>query len=315
MDNLSCFRKQLKSRSGSESSVSTTGTLSGREYHGAAPSVSRGVRTSPPGVKPTKQKDGEAGDIPQIPREEQEPPLRPPKSFKGTNADLSGITPHDQGLPPPPQPPKSALPPSHQRPGIDTSRVSPYETVSIVPPRPPKPGAATSSVPEEIMMYQQPSSLAAPPSRCLPTPPSSHEATIYDNASIRNMRASTMASNLGEVKIGSSSAPHGPVSGFSDDGPPTPIDYSSVDEQKDDDVGKAVVSHNRADTVDDGGMGCQTIEEAVHERRRHLKEVEKHGVVLLSVAKTDTPESPGKATCHSTAGGQCECCLVKGFQP
>ena len=203
---------------------------------------------------------------------------------------------------------------STQRPAAKSSKLSPYEIISIIPERPPKPDAALASLNKELSPYQQPSSLAAPSSRS-----ASHvslfkqqqqDSTIYDNAAIKNVRASAMV--FSDLKKDLSSVPSESTSKLSKDCPPlTPIDYSSVDavgEYVPD--GKVIVNDDHSDTVDEGGMGCQTLSQAVEERRKLMKEVEKEGVVLLSVDKLEKTKSFGKMNGHLVSEGLCACSQV-----
>lgn len=228
------------------------------------------------------------------------PPPRPHKPSEMSSTPVSGSIP-EQTVPP--------VRPSRS----SSSSVNPYETVEIgpqkpqaqqssqgsdgvvgepwsshKPPRPPKPGSFTEY--DDSSIYQEP-----------PKPVSVIPARddVYDNVHIKNIPLSTKD---GESPSGSP-ASLGTFTGDTSDSGVIKNDIASSHPQEIEGDATSASNVEVIDgklEIDSGGMGCETIEKAMEERRQILKETEtKEGVVLLSVQKLKEKGSDLKQT-HGT---------------
>ena len=225
------------------------------------------------------------------------PPPRPHKPSELSNTLVSDIGPcTPQQIVPPVRPSRSS-----------SSSSSPYETVEIVsrkregskggsvgertPPRPPKPGSGVIED-DSSSIYMQP---PIPVSVISPI----DDSDIYDNVHIKNIPLGATDGLHGVSTLGAKDGVAEACTGETNE--PTVLGGSAGERKESVDIGNEIASSGTQETkgdatniterestdgnleIDSGGMGCESLAQAIEERRQVLQEEEaKEGVVLLS---------------------------------
>ncbi|XP_022802689.1 uncharacterized protein LOC111340162 isoform X4 [Stylophora pistillata] len=229
------------------------------------------------------------------------PPPRPHKPYELLNTSVSDNSPST---------PRQTVPPVRPSRGSSSS-VSHYETVEIkpqkrkgsdggdvgehTPPRPPKPGSAVIED-DNSSIYMQP---PKPVSVVNP----SDDFDIYDNVHIKNVPLGTKGSLLDAfTEETKESTIVGGSTGEEKESVATENGIASPRTQETKDDVTNIIAGESTDgnlEIDSGGMGCDSLEQAMEERRQVLQEKEtKEGVVLLSRQK---PNEKGSDLSHTYA--------------
>ena len=202
-----------------------------------------------------------------------------------------------------------------------SSSSGPYETVEIgsqkregskggsvgehTPPRPPKPGSGVIED-DSSSIYMQP---PIPVSVISPI----DDSDIYDNVHIKNIPLGATDGLHGVSTLGAKDGVAEACTGETNE--PTVLGGSAGERKESVDIGNEIASSGTQETkgdatniterestdgnleIDSGGMGCESLAQAIEERRQVLQEEEaKEGVVLLS---KQMPNEKGSDLSHT----------------